>query len=56
MDITDIHEDKPRRLGFLVGQIVVPEDFDRMHQAEIESLFCVNEPPADEKSGAIDRR
>jgi prevent-host-death family protein len=28
-----------RRLGFLAGQIAVPEDFDRMGSAEIEQLF-----------------
>jgi prevent-host-death family protein len=28
-----------RRLGFLTGQIAVPEDFDRMGRAEIEQLF-----------------
>ena len=28
-----------RRLGFLTGQIAVPEDFDRMGSAEIEQLF-----------------
>lgn len=29
----------PRRLGFLAGQITVPEDFDRMGEAAIERLF-----------------
>jgi prevent-host-death family protein len=29
----------PRRLGFLKGQINVPEDFDTMGQAEIATLF-----------------
>ncbi|MEW5770607.1 MAG: type II toxin-antitoxin system prevent-host-death family antitoxin [Pseudomonadota bacterium] len=29
----------PRRLGFMVGEIMVPEDFDRMGQTEIASLF-----------------
>jgi len=29
----------PRRLGFLAGQIEVPEDFDRMFSSEIETLF-----------------
>jgi len=29
----------PRRLGFLAGQIEVPEHFDRMFSAEIEALF-----------------
>jgi prevent-host-death family protein len=28
-----------RRLGFMVGQIAVPEDFDRMCGDEIERLF-----------------
>src|ERR1051325_7025254 len=29
----------PRRLGFLAGEIAVPDDFDRMGEAEIEALF-----------------
>jgi prevent-host-death family protein len=28
-----------RRLGFMAGQIVVPDDFDRMGSEEIEGLF-----------------
>jgi prevent-host-death family protein len=28
-----------RRLGFLAGQISVPDDFDRMGSPEIEQLF-----------------
>jgi prevent-host-death family protein len=28
-----------RRLGFMVGQISVPDDFDRMGQEEIERIF-----------------
>jgi prevent-host-death family protein len=28
-----------RRLGFLVGQISVPDDFDRMGNEEIEQMF-----------------
>ncbi len=28
-----------RRLGFMQGQITVPEDFDRMGQEAIERLF-----------------
>jgi prevent-host-death family protein len=28
-----------RRLGFLTGEIAVPDDFDRMGEAEIERLF-----------------
>lgn len=29
----------PRRLGFLSGEILVPDDFDRMGEAEIAALF-----------------
>jgi prevent-host-death family protein len=29
----------PQRLGFLKGEIAVPEDFDRMGEAEIAALF-----------------
>jgi len=28
-----------KRLGFMVGQISVPDDFDRMGEAEIERIF-----------------
>jgi prevent-host-death family protein len=28
-----------RRLGFMAGQISVPDDFDRMHSKQIERLF-----------------
>jgi prevent-host-death family protein len=28
-----------RRLGFMAGQISVPDDFDRMGEKEIERLF-----------------
>jgi prevent-host-death family protein len=28
-----------RRLGFMTGQLAVPDDFDRMGEAEIERLF-----------------
>lgn len=28
-----------RRLGFMAGEIAVPEDFDRMGAAEIDQLF-----------------
>ena len=28
-----------KRLGFLVGQITVPDDFDRMGEEEIEGMF-----------------
>ena len=29
----------PQRLGFLTGEIAVPDDFDRMFEAEIEAMF-----------------
>jgi prevent-host-death family protein len=29
----------PTRLGFMSGQFTVPDDFDRMGQAEIEDMF-----------------
>ena len=32
-----------RRLGFMAGQISVPDDFDRMCSAEIELLFGAEE-------------
>lgn len=31
--------DEVRRLGFMAGEIAVPDDFDRMGGAEIERLF-----------------
>ena len=31
----------PRRLGFLAGEIAVPDDFDRMGESEIAALFGV---------------
>jgi len=30
---------EPRRLGFLAGEIAVPDDFDRMGESEIPALF-----------------
>ena len=30
---------KARRLGFLSGDVLVPDDFDRMGEAEIARLF-----------------
>jgi prevent-host-death family protein len=32
-----------RRLGFMAGQIAVPDDFDRMESVKIERLFGGNE-------------
>jgi prevent-host-death family protein len=30
---------KPKRLGFLEGQFLVPDDFDTMGASEIDALF-----------------
>jgi multisubunit Na+/H+ antiporter MnhC subunit len=30
---------KSERVGFMRGQLEVPDDFDRMHEGEIERLF-----------------
>lgn len=35
-----------RRVGFLSGEIDVPEDFDRMGEAEITEAFGVEDDPA----------
>ena len=32
---------KPRRLGFLKGEIKVPDDFNRMGEREIAALFGI---------------
>jgi prevent-host-death family protein len=29
----------PQRLGFLAGEIAVPDDFDRMAESEIAAMF-----------------
>jgi prevent-host-death family protein len=34
---------EPQRLGFMAGEIAVPEDFDRMGEAEIAALFGTEE-------------
>jgi prevent-host-death family protein len=33
---------EPQRLGFLKGEIEVPEDFDRMGEIEIAALFGID--------------
>ncbi len=33
---------EPKRLGFLKGEIEVPEDFDRMGEREIAALFGIS--------------
>ncbi len=32
---------RPKRLGFLAGEIDVPDDFDRMGEREIAALFGI---------------
>lgn len=32
----------PQRLGFLKGEIAVPDDFDRMGESEIAALFAAD--------------
>lgn len=32
---------EPRRLGFLAGEIAVPDDFNQMGESEIAALFGV---------------
>lgn len=31
----------PNRLGFMVGKVVVPDDFDRMGELEVLKLFGI---------------
>jgi prevent-host-death family protein len=31
--------EKPRRIGFMDGEIKIPDDFDRMYEDEIVALF-----------------
>jgi len=38
----DTIKENTRRLGFMVGEISVPEDFDRMGSSEIAGLFSGN--------------
>lgn len=33
----------PRRLGFMEGEIAVPDDFDEIGEAEIAALFAAGE-------------
>ncbi|STX52861.1 Antitoxin of toxin-antitoxin stability system [Legionella busanensis] len=33
---------KKRRLGFMIGQLTIPKDFDRIGSSEIENLFDGN--------------
>ena len=40
MALSAPEEGHTRRLGFLAGEVQVPEDFDRMGRLEIERLFA----------------
>jgi len=42
MAIAAVTRKKPCRLGFMVGQVTIPKDFDRMGSQEIETLFGDN--------------
>jgi len=47
--VTSIDAPKPgeaKRLGFLAGEIEVPEDFDRMGEEEIRSMFGEDDAPS----------
>ncbi len=35
--------EKPQRIGFMKGEIEVPDDFDRIGEAEIAALFGTRE-------------
>jgi prevent-host-death family protein len=37
---------QPQRLGFLIGEIEVPDDFDRMGETEITEAFGLADDPA----------
>lgn len=39
MPLSAPEAEQVKRLGFMAGQIAVPDDFDRMGGAEIERLF-----------------
>ncbi|MEP7013466.1 MAG: type II toxin-antitoxin system prevent-host-death family antitoxin [Acidobacteriota bacterium] len=41
----------PLRIGFLAGEIVVPDDFDRWGEAEIASLFGIAATRSDDTKG-----
>jgi prevent-host-death family protein len=34
-----------QRFGFMKGELSIPDDFDRMFDAEIEEMFGLNDPP-----------
>ena len=42
--VTALDTRKPKRLGFMTGELRVPADFDRMAEREIETLFVSRYP------------
>lgn len=44
--VTSPEPEQARRLGFLAGEIEVPDDFDRMGEAEIAEQFGLIDDPA----------
>ena len=39
--VSAIRVAKPKRIGFLKGEIRMPRDFDRMGKSQIEALFGI---------------
>ena len=39
--VSAIRAVKPKRIGFLKGEIRMPRDFDRMGKSQIEALFGI---------------
>jgi prevent-host-death family protein len=48
--LTTPENDQARRLGFMTGEIAVPEDFDRMGRVDIEQMFAGQIAPGDPSS------
>lgn len=40
--VSAIRTAKPKRIGFLKGEIRMPRDFDRMGRTQIEALFGIS--------------
>jgi prevent-host-death family protein len=43
VSINSPEESEKKRLGFMQGEITIPDDFDQMGKAEIEQLFGITE-------------
>lgn len=44
----EVEQPVPKRIGFMVGQLSIPDDFDTMSSAEIEELFYGEGSPSQE--------